>query len=78
MPPRPINEQVFYRGQIETFSSVKFGKIGDPTEIRYFQHGPRSSDKFSNLGLEIPYQEFRDGYVIYGFSSNALKLIWIP
>ena len=42
--PRPINEYVFYPAHKETLFPVIFRKIGSPTEIEYFQHGPRSLD----------------------------------
>ena len=44
MPPPQIDEQVFYPGYKETMSPLIFEKTGGPTEIEYFQHGPRSSN----------------------------------
>ena len=36
IPPRPINEQVFYPGHKKTLSPVMFGKIGGPHWNRVF------------------------------------------
>ena len=44
MPPRPTNEKPLYAGHKETLSPVIFEKLVAPTEIEYFQHGPRSSE----------------------------------
>ena len=44
MPSRPINKLFFYRGHKETLSPVILEKLVVPTEIEYFQHGPRSSN----------------------------------
>ena len=48
------------------------------TEIEYYQHSPRSSDWSWNLTLEIPFQDFNNGFEISSFSSNTLKLTWVP
>ena len=42
MPPRPRNEKVFYPGHKETLPRWFLEKLVVPTEIEYFQHGPRS------------------------------------
>ena len=41
-------------------------KLVAPTEVERFEHCPRISD------------EFHDGYTISDFSSNTLKLTWVP
>ena len=65
MPCWLKNKKVFYPGLKETLF---------PTEIEYFQHGPRFLESFRNLAHEIPFKEFRDGYVVSGFSSKPFKL----
>ena len=43
MPPRPINEQIFYPGHTETLSPVIFGKLLIPSELEYFHQGLKFS-----------------------------------
>ena len=57
--------------------SPTFAKICGPLEIENFQYGSRSSEEFRNLAHDIPLSEFCNGYVISGFSSYTVKLIWV-